>query len=212
MLNSYFQATTPLPLLAYIHVPKTAGSTVNSVLDLCSPHGVSHCEAIFYMEDFVDRASAYDWLSGHISRDEFGGKLHWLKRPVEYFASIREPATQLLSHLNWSFEILDRGVELFLTHPIEVQQIFAEVQATDFSDLASVMRLLLRTPNGVFLNCQARHILGADFEAISDREIVRRVQSYCYIATEETLPTLYEAFRIRRNPTRRLSPPGKCRL
>jgi hypothetical protein len=108
------QHTTPLPLLAFVHVPKTAGSTVNAVLDLCSPRGLSHCEVIFHTDAFLDHASDCDWLSGHIGRDFFAGRLSWLNRPVEYFASTREPIAQLLSMLNWHFEISHREPEWFL--------------------------------------------------------------------------------------------------
>jgi hypothetical protein len=49
-------------------------------------------------------------------------------------------------------------------------------------------------PDSGFLNCQARYLLGADFDSIADSEITRRLNSYCYIATEQTLPDLYQAF------------------
>jgi hypothetical protein len=55
------------------------------------------------------------------------------------------------------------------------------------------MALLLK-PDSALLNCQARHILGMDFAFITDSEISRRLNSYCYIATEQTLPDLYQAF------------------
>ena len=187
------QHTTPLPLLAFVHVPKTAGSTVNAVLGRCSPRGLGHCEGILDTNAFIGYASDCDWLSGHISRDVFAGRLIWLNRPVEYFATTREPIAQLLSMLNWHFEISHRGTESFLAHSVPTQRKIAEVQATDFSRLSAVMALLLKPDNG-FLNCQARFILGADFDSIADSEITRRLNSYCYIATEQTLPDLYQAF------------------
>ncbi len=192
-LQDVAQHTTPLPLLAFIHVPKTAGSTVNAVLNLCSPRGLSHCEEIFYTDAFLDHASDCDWLSGHFCRDVIAGRLIWLNRPVEYFASTREPIAQLLSSLNRFFEISHRGIECFLAHSFADQRNIAEVQATDFFRLSAIMALLLKPDIG-FLNCQARYILGADFDSISDSEITRRLNSYCYIATEQTLPDLYQAF------------------
>jgi hypothetical protein len=186
------QHTTPLPLLAFVHVPKTAGSSVNAVLGHCSPRGLSHCEVIFDTDAFLDHASHCDWLSGHITRDVFAGRLIWLNRPIEYFASTREPIAQLLSSLNWNFEISHRGTEFFLAHSVADQRNIAEVQATDFSRLYSIMALLLKPDYG-FLNCQARYILGADFDSIEDSEISRRLNSYCYIATEQTLPDFYQA-------------------
>jgi hypothetical protein len=78
-------------------------------------------------------------------------------------------------------------------HSAAAQRTIAEVQATNFSQLSAVMALLLK-PDSALLNCQARHILGMDFAFITDSEISRRLNSYCYIATEQTLPDLYQAF------------------
>jgi hypothetical protein len=187
------QYTTPLPLLVFVHVPKTAGSTVNAVLGLCSPRGLRQCEGIFHTDAFLGHAADGDWVSGHIGRDAIARRLIWLNRPVEYFATTREPIAQLLSSLNWHFEIAHRGTESFLARSVAAQHNSAEVQATDFSQLYAVMALLLKHGDG-FLNCQARYILGADFESIAGSEITRRLNSYCYIATEQTLADLYQAF------------------
>ena len=135
-------------------------ATVNAVLDRCSPRGLSHCEEIAYTDAFLDRAFDCDWLSGHIYRDAFAGRLTWLNRPVEYFASTREPIAQLLSSINWHFEISHRGTSL--AHPVAAQRDIAEVQATDFSQVSAIMALLLKFDSGL-LNCQARCILGSDF-------------------------------------------------
>jgi hypothetical protein len=112
---------------------------------------------------------------------------------VQIFATTREPIARLLSGLNWHFEVSHRGIESLLAHSVAEQLHIAEVQATDFSRLYSIMALVLKPDSG-FLNCQARYILGADFASISDSEITRRLNSYCYIATEQTLPDLYQAF------------------
>jgi hypothetical protein len=95
--------------------------------------------------------------------------------------------------LNWHFEISHREPEWFLAHSAAAQRTIAEVQATNFSQLSAVMALLLK-PDSALLNCQARHILGVDFASITDSEISRRLNSYCYIATEQPLPDLYQAF------------------
>jgi hypothetical protein len=187
------QHTTPRPLLAFVHVPKTAGSTDNAVLDLSSPRGLSHSKAIAHTDAFLDHASDCDWLSGHLDGDVFAGRLMWLNRPAEYFASTREPIAQLLSSLNWYFEISHRGPESFLAHSVPAQRNIAEVQETDFSQVSAIMALPLK-PDIVHLNLQARCIFGGDFDSISDSEITRRLNSYCYIATEQTLPDLYQAF------------------
>jgi hypothetical protein len=180
------------PLIVYVHVPKTAGSTVNKVLWLCSHRGQGHCEEI-PRPKLLEAARRFDWLSGHLGREGFASSLVWLDRPIEYFAAVREPVSQLLSHLNWTFEIYNRGQEFFLAHPRKSQLISNDVRATDFSNASSVMALLLRY-KGIFLNGQATTILGSNFDTISESEAARRVASYTYIATEQDLPALYRAF------------------
>ncbi len=184
------------PLIAFVHVPKTGGSTVNKLLHLCSPRGLAHVHSEPFSDAgaFLDLASDCDWLSGHFRRDEFAAKLIWLDRPVDYFASVREPSAQLVSALNWQFEILSEGIEFFLGYPLQSQAVMAEVTSTDFSNLSAVMALLLNPANTFFLNVQSRYVLGEDFAWISDSEKVRRLKAYRFIATEDLFPALYSAF------------------
>ena len=58
---------------------------------------------------FLDHARNSDWIAGHVPRDDMANGLIWLDRPVEYFSSVREPVSQLISHLNWSFERYSRS-------------------------------------------------------------------------------------------------------
>jgi hypothetical protein len=186
--DSPAQSVECFPLIIVVHVPKTGGSTVNKLLSLCSHRGREHCETI-PGQALLDLAHQCDWLSGHIPRDVFANTLVWLGRPIEYFSAIREPVSQILSHLNWQFEF----VHHFFSHLPEVQLVAAEVRATDFSSRPSIIALLLRYAH-VFLNCQARYILGGDFATISETEVSRRVATYSYIATSEYLSALYPAF------------------
>ena len=179
------------PLIVFVHVPKTAGSTVNRVLWLCSHRGYEHCET--NPQPLLDLALHNDWLSGHFPRDGFAGALNWLGRPIEYFSAVREPVSQILAALNWQFEIYHRGPEYFCAHGHEMQLVSAEVRATDFSKPSSIIALLLRYAH-VFLDCQARFILGGDFASISDSEVARRVATYSHITTTQNLSALYPAF------------------
>jgi hypothetical protein len=189
--NSPAHSAERFPLIVFVHVPKTGGSTVNRMLWLCSHRGHSHCESI--PQPLLDLALHNDWLSGHITRDGFAGALIWLGRPVEYFSVVREPVSQILSALNWHFEIFHRGPESFYALAHEMKLLAAEVRATDFSKPSSIIALLLRHAH-VFLDCQARYILGGDFASISESEVARKVATYSYIATSQNLSALYPAF------------------
>lgn len=187
------------PLIVFVHVPKTGGSTVNKVLWSCSHRGRGHCEEIPRL-NFPDAASRNDWLGGHLPRDKFATSLISLYRPLEYFTIIREPVSQLISYLNWYYEIYNRGPIFFLAHPHDQQLRSAEVRATDFSKTSSIIALLRRY-RGYFLNVQARMILGNDCAKIPGSEVARRLEAYTFVATNENLSALYPAFGFAHLPT-----------
>jgi hypothetical protein len=186
------------PLIVFVHVNKTGGCTVNKVLWSCSHRGQGQCEEI-PRPNLLDAARRNDWLGGHLPREIFASSLISLDRPIEYFTTIREPISQILSHLNWLFEIYHRGPIFFLAHHHNSQLTSHEVRATDFSKTSSVIALLLRY-KGLFLNFQAHMILGDDFATIPDSEVARRVAAYTFIATTENLAALYPAFGFAQLP------------
>jgi hypothetical protein len=191
-------AVERFPLIVFVHVPKTGGSTVYKVLWSCSHRGLGHCEVI-PPPKLLDAARRHDWLSGHLQKEIFATYLISLDRPIEYFATIREPISQILSHLNWQFEIYNRGPIFFLAQNHNIQLISNEVRATDFSNTSSVIALLFRF-NDIFFNFQARMILGDDFATIPWSEVARRVAAYTFIATMENLSALYPAFGFAQLP------------
>src|SRR5580698_9795680 len=131
------------PLIVFVHVPKAAGSTVNKFLSECSHRGRSITRRKYLEKSkFVEYARTADWISGHIGRDIFAHSLIWLERKVEYFATVREPIAQLVSHLNFS---LDRSTldHYFKTHSTKEKTLDSDIRSTDFSDPSSVKDLLL---------------------------------------------------------------------
>jgi hypothetical protein len=184
------------PLIVFVHVPKTGGNTVGKLLWTCSHRGQGQCEGIPGPK-LLDAARHLDWLGGHLQKEIFATSLISLDRPIEYFATIREPISQILSALNWQFEIYNRGPMFFLAQNPNVQLLSAGVRATDFSKASSVIALLLRYGT---LNFQARMILGDDFATIPATEVARRVAAYTFIATMENLSALYPAFGFAQLP------------
>ncbi|HET6378286.1 MAG TPA: hypothetical protein VFG05_08280 [Methylocella sp.] len=187
------------PLIVFVHVPKTGGSTVNELLLSCSHRGRKDCHLIPGLKlESIARSS--DWLSGHIERNRFSHALAGLDRPIEYFATVREPVAQLVSHLNFQFEIYYRGPLYFFRFPRIIQLMSEQVRSTDFSKAESIIALLQRFKG--FLNLQARMVLGADYSEISGSETERRLAAYTYIALNENLESLYPAFGFARLPER----------
>jgi hypothetical protein len=149
---------------------------------------------------FLDLARNSDWIGGHMQRDWLADNLTWVNRPIEYFASVREPVAQLFSLLNFSFYRCSRS-NYYVDCSRDEQQLDAEVMSIDFTNPAAVMGLLFRHCE-YFLNLQSRYVLGTDFGAISDDEVARRLATYTYVASETDLSKLYRAFGFAQLPER----------
>jgi len=187
------------PLIVYIHVPKTAGSTIKTILNFCTARGHPYIEEIFGdRATILNLARNSDWIAGHVQRDSLATSLIWLDRPVEYFSSVREPVAQLVSNLNFSFQRYSLS-----NYHVEVsrdqQQIDVEVMSTDFANPTAVMDLLFRRAD-LYLNLQSRFVLGGDFAEIADDEIARRLATYTYVASEDDLLKLYRTFGFAQLP------------
>lgn len=172
------------PLIAFVHVPKTAGSTVNRAVAAHFANGHAHCEA------FVDTpaklaaaARDADWLSGHVDFTRFSNRLGAVTdRPIRWFATLRDPVAQVMSHYNWVIEIYHRGPRFYESHPAHIREVSARIRASDNSDPEQIVRNL-REFSGLFLNMQARTVLGGGFNWNQGR-IPRRLGQYDFVATE----------------------------
>jgi len=181
------------PLIAFVHIMKAAGSSVNRLLELCSPRGRNWCHHFY--EDrhlFLQLALTNDWLSGHLGADSFHERLKELDRPVEYFSVVRDPALQIISHMNYSFERYNRPDYLEL-HTQEERERDFQIMSLDFGDVSAVIKFLTRHAD-IFLNIQSRYVLGEDYADLSDEEVDHRLAVFTYIGTTETLDRLYRAF------------------
>jgi hypothetical protein len=186
------------PLIVYVHVPKTGGSSVTEVLDRSTPRGRGDVHKIIDEKDeCLALARASDWIGGHVTFDSIASNLIWLGRPVEYFATVREPIAQLISHLNYSFERYGRN-DYYDIHSMSEHRVDFDVLSTNFSNPSSVINLLLRHEE--FLDNQSRYVLGNDFDDITDEEMERRLKVYSFIASESELFTLYQAFGFMQIP------------
>ncbi|MGD0639112.1 MAG: hypothetical protein ABSC22_00065 [Roseiarcus sp.] len=182
------------PLIAYVHVPKTAGTTVKKILNVCAFGG----DVVDDPASFLNLARKFAWIGGHVPRDHLASGLIWIDRPIEYFSTVREPAIQLVSNLNFAWKRAGED-HYYDLHTLRQQQVDAEVMSTDFSDLAAVKSLLLRRAE-YFLNTQSLYVLGADFLYISDDEFARRLATYTYVANDTDLPKLYRTFGFAQLP------------
>lgn len=150
------------PLIFFIHVPKTASSTVNAVMKGHIPNGRGHVEAILADDGkFRRAANDLDWMSGHVSRDKIEARIReFTDRPVRFFACVRHATAQLVSHYNWLL-INDGQFD----------------EDSHLGRITSAMRNNGLTPDGVvrtltqfpdLLNFQTDFLLGRGFEGDDD--------------------------------------------
>jgi hypothetical protein len=178
------------PLIVYIHIPKTAGSTVNHILHRWDPAGVSHCEAIINDPARLRAAaSKISWISGHVARGPMVKALRAVTdRPLRVFTLLREPTAQIASHYNWLIEIFHRGAAFYDGHPAQIREISETIRASDNSDPAVIMANLNRY-KGLFLNQQS-HVALTDPTSWFGAGMQAQLDAYEGIATESGLQDL----------------------
>lgn len=181
--------TSIAPLIFFVHVPKTAGSTVNSYLREHMPNGHSQCHAFFYDDEELRRISnTCDWLSGHIDFATAESRLqNATERPVRYFSCMRSPTKHVMSHYNWLIEIFYRGKSFYEAHPPIIKEI-SEIIRGSGSDADSITKNLDRFA-GLLLNVQSRIILGHSFNW-SDDLVSLRLGGYEKISNSASLDDL----------------------
>lgn len=188
------------PLIVFVHVPKTAGSSVNRVLRRVARGGVEHCESVLTSPDLLrKRTASAGWISGHVPLDVLRGAVRAATdRPLHFFTAIREPTAQVASHYNWLIEIFHRGRSFYDDHPERIRAISERIRATDNSDPAAVIDNLRRF-HGLFLNQQSRIVLGTRFDWTRG-QLPKHLRAYDYVATDKTIPELVERLTGRPAP------------
>jgi len=177
----------------FIHVPKTAGSTVNDYLQRGNPLGASHAESWINNDSILsEKASELDWVSGHIPFPHMQARLSaYTSRPLLFFTVVRDPFKQLMSHYNWLIEIFHRGEEFYNNHPPIVKEISSSIRSADNNNPEVVANQIMKA-SSLFLNQQSRFVLGKITKSISDEDFNKLLSVYKNIATEISLSNLVE--------------------
>lgn len=176
------------PLTVFVHVPKTAGSTVNQHLSDWSKAGLTHAERFLGKPGkLARRLPRLHWISGHIALNKFLKLLgDTTDRKLHFFGLMRDPAAQVASQYNWQIEIFRRGGRFYRSHPASIRAISERIRATDNTDPAAIIANLQADP-GLFLNLQSRFLLGDEIDLDSPAFDDRLARYDLIAATPETV-------------------------
>jgi len=163
-------------MIFFVHVAKTAGSTMNRYLAENCGDGVDHCER------FIDDPAALggvaarvEWMSGHVTLPAARAALAPLPRSVRYVTCVRRPAAQIRSHYNWLAEIFYKSATFYEAHPPIIKAISEQVRQTIANPSPAAVARDLRQHAGLFLNSQSRYFFGARIDpsllAVRDAEV-----------------------------------------
>lgn len=192
------QSKTILKPIVFVHIPKTAGTTINLILKESCGYGIDHLEGVFNSSEFEKWISQLRWISGHISRQKFVDFIakYYHRDNVYFFSCVRHPLNQVMSHLNWFIEIQKRGKEFFHSHPSEIQLISYEASNANFHEKKNLMDFLSKHEH-FFFNRQSRYILDNQLLDTSSEAISSCIEQFDFIGLTEDLNPLIQAMGIK---------------
>nr|WP_320136757.1 hypothetical protein [uncultured Amphritea sp.] len=181
------------PLL-YVHIPKTAGTTVNKFLSdqFGAENSLLHVES---KEDWKDKVNSgvVSFLSGHLTYKNFMNNP--MLRNYNKAITFREPYQHIASHLSWIRAIsLDANNSRYLAHPEYIQKLSDKLVLCDFTDansISSFIRALDQAEIRLLDNTQTRYIRKnvskklVDIEDVNDS--VDNLEEFDFIGLDDTI-------------------------
>lgn len=119
--------------VVFVHIPKTAGSTVSSIMSHPSVAGKWLLERDLWNED-PEELWACDMLAGHFTRNHLRRyvRTHGLSMEgVRLVTMVREPILQLYSNLNFPFELASRALPDQWMHDAAIRRTLSPLEIID---------------------------------------------------------------------------------
>ena len=185
--------------MVLVHIPKTAGSSVNAFMEDCLGERAcaSHIEG--YPEWRFDNLpnSIFEnkaFLSGHVYLFDLRNKL--TLRNTLVTTVLREPIDQLISHIAWTRRLADSDKkELFYQHETAIQNIATSLAQLDLGSPVHLKKWaseLSGEAQSLFDNCQVRYLTDSEPTGrVTQRDLLEAIgnlQSFDLIGRSERLP------------------------
>ena len=145
--------------LFLIHLPKTAGSSFNTIIS----NSVGASNVKFHIEGQEEQWEKFSnnrYLSGHVRFNKY--ESYFKPKGFGSAVFLRKPINQLVSHLNWVRHIYDvRDTEFANNHPEAVKKIALQLSVLDYTNPEVMEEFSKNIPKpmyGLFDNMQVRFL------------------------------------------------------
>lgn len=156
----------------FIHIPKTAGSSINKIFKTCAlgDRYIEHLESEPEKFKAMIKSEGPYFLSGHVT---FDASYDLVKRgDVFSFTIVREPNEQLLSHLNWVKYVGSPYYPFPSAIPETIMNLAKNLYETPLSDIDRIAELV-DTEEGrrLFDNLQTRYMTDGQMELVDSSHL-----------------------------------------
>ncbi len=171
------------PVVLFMHIPKTAGTSFNTIARSTFPkeRAISHIEALAE-EKHHDLQNHYHFISGHLRYKSFKNTFHGENTTL--YTIVREPFSQLHSHLKWMIESSVERLEnsLQVRNPT-MYNLGKKLSSIDFSRPQNIQSFIKDIDNieaAIFDNLQTRYFLDYHVERVSEKDIEQAIANTNY--------------------------------
>ncbi|MGI9536744.1 MAG: hypothetical protein ACR2PB_06725 [Desulfocapsaceae bacterium] len=185
----------------FMHVPKTAGTSFNTLVQSLYPKGttINHIE-LLPESRYRSLANDHNYISGHLRFGQL--KQHFSSDNIAFYTILREPYAQLQSHLKWLIQTATNPQEkYFKTTNRVIYNLGLKLEQVAFDDIDSLSNLVssLSPVEAAFIdNVQTRYFLDQQPIRIESQDIdtaIANCHSFVLIGLTERYDRFVNTFK-----------------